>query len=298
MEPQSSGIEASPQWTKLEDGKGAGNGYLVGDGAAAVDQTWWSRFRDPTLDTLVAEALANNKSLAIARARVEEARAGRLLAQSALAPQVNATASSERGNRGFVTNDQAVTINQVAISAAWEVDLFGRNQARTAQAAAVLQSAEASQQAVRVALLAEVARTYFELRNFAQQIGITERNLDSQRRTLQLIQAQMQGALASNFDVRRAAAQVSSTESLLPTLRTGHDGAMNRLSSLLGRTPGDYRRCWPASRPGSRSIRASWCLHPPRYWPRGPMCAWRSGSSPPASRRAGLRWRSCFPISP
>lgn len=236
--PQSSGIEASPQWTKLEDGKGAGNGYLVGDGAAAVDQTWWSRFRDPTLDTLVAEALANNKSLAIARARVEEARAGRLLAQSALAPQVNATASSERGNRGFVTNDQAVTINQVAISAAWEVDLFGRNQARTAQAAAVLQSAEASQQAVRVALLAEVARTYFELRNFAQQIGITERNLESQRRTLQLIQAQMQGALASNFDVQRAAAQVSSTESLLPTLRTGHDGAMNRLSSLLGRTPG------------------------------------------------------------
>jgi multidrug efflux system outer membrane protein len=160
------------------------------------------------------------------------------LAQSALAPQVNATASSERGNRGFVTNDQAVTINQVAISAAWEVDLFGRNQARTAQAAAVLQSAEASQRAVRVALLAEVARSYFELRNFAQQIGITERNLDSQRRTLQLIEAQKQGALASNFDVQRAAAQVSATESLLPTLRTGYDGAMNRLSSLLGRTPG------------------------------------------------------------
>ncbi|GAB7542553.1 efflux transporter outer membrane subunit [Cupriavidus sp. CuC1] len=234
--PQSSGIDPAPQWAKLTDGQGGG--YLAGDAGTSVDQTWWARFRDPALDRLVAEALANNKSLAIARARVEEARAGRLLAQSALAPQVNATASSERSNRGFLTNDHPVTINQVAISAAWEVDLFGRNQARTAQATAILQSADASQQAVRVALLAEVARTYFDLRNYAQQIDITQRNLDSQRRTLQLIQAQMRGALASNFDVQRAAAQVSATESLLPALRTGYDGAMNRLSNLLGRTPG------------------------------------------------------------
>lgn len=236
--PQPSAIEPEGQWAGLKAGTAADSGYLVGDAGAEVDQTWWTRFRDPTLNALIDEALAKNKSLAIAKARVEEARAGRLLAQSALAPQFNAVASSERGNRGFLTSDQSVTINQVAISAAWEVDLFGRTQARTAQATAMLQSAEAIQQAVRVALLAEVARTYFETRNFVQQIDITERNLESQRRTLQLIEAQMRGALVSNFDVQRAAAQVSTTESLLPTLRTGYDSAVTRLSSLLGRTPG------------------------------------------------------------
>ncbi|MGO4330414.1 efflux transporter outer membrane subunit [Cupriavidus sp. M-11] len=236
--PQSSDIASPSQWPKLAGGQGASDYLVAGDEDASVDQKWWSRFRDPTLDALVAEALEGNKSLAIATARVEEARAGRLLAQSALAPQVNASASSERANRGFVTNDHAVTINQVAISAAWEVDLFGRNQARTAQATAILQSTQATRQAVRVALLAEVARTYFELRNVDRQLDLTQRNLDSQRRTLELIQAQQRGALVSNFDVQRAAAQVSATESLLPALRTGYDAAANRLATLLGRPPG------------------------------------------------------------
>ncbi|WP_420993108.1 efflux transporter outer membrane subunit [Cupriavidus sp. 30B13] len=241
--PQPSGIDTAASWRRLDGGKaneggeGAGAALLVASADAEVDQQWWGRFRDPTLDALVREALGNNKTLKIARARVDEARAGRLLAQSALAPQINAEASSERGNRGFLTSDKAVTINQVDIAASWELDLFGRNQARAAQAGAILQSAEASRQAVRVALLAEVARTYFDLGNYARQIELTRNNLATQRKTLTLIQAQFQGAMASNFDVQRAAAQVSATESLIPALRTGYDQSVNRLASLLGRTP-------------------------------------------------------------
>lgn len=246
--PQPSGIDTAASWRRLEggkdggkdganDGKAAGAALLVASADAEVDQQWWGRFRDPTLDALVREALDHNKTLKIARARVDEARAGRLLAQSALAPQINAEASSERGNRGFLTSDKAVTINQVDIAATWELDLFGRNQARAAQAGAILQSAEASRQAVRVALLAEVARTYFDLGNYARQIELTRNNLATQRKTLSLIQAQFQGAMASNFDVQRAAAQVSATEALIPALQTGYDQSVNRLASLLGRTP-------------------------------------------------------------
>src|SRR5262249_54978534 len=159
--PQSSEIVSPSDWSQLTSVPNGKADLLVPQQDATVDQHWWTHFQDATLDTLLTEALANNKSLAIARARVEEARAGRLFGESSLAPQIDATASSDRGNRGFLTQDKAVTINQVALSASWEVDLFGRNQARTAQAGAILQSAEASQQAVRVALLAEVARTYF-----------------------------------------------------------------------------------------------------------------------------------------
>lgn len=235
--PQSSQIDTPQHWTKLAKEQGGGD-LLIAGSDSEVDQRWWGRFHDATLDGLVAEALRNNKTLGIAKARVEEARAGRLQAQSALAPQVNVTASSERGNRGLLTNDKAVTINQVAISAAWEIDLFGRNQARTAQATAILQSTEAREQAVRVALLAEVARTYFEMRNFERQLELTQRNLESQRKTLELIQAQKKGAMVSDFDVQRTAAQVSNTESLIPTLRSGYDAAVNRLTTLSGKPPG------------------------------------------------------------
>jgi multidrug efflux system outer membrane protein len=227
----------------------------VANADAEVDQRWWGRFQDATLDALVREALENNKSLKIARSRVDEARAGRALAQSALAPQINAEASSERGNRGFLTSDKAVTISQIDVAATWELDLFGRNQARTAQAAAILQSTEASQQAVRVALLSEVARTWFDLGNYARQLELTRRNLDTQRRTLELIQAQFKGDFASDFDVQRAAAQVSATESLIPTLRAGYDQSVNRLASLLGRTPESMRGMFDGVASGQAALK-------------------------------------------
>ncbi|HEU5047194.1 MAG TPA: TolC family protein [Rickettsiales bacterium] len=236
---QNSGIETPTLWSRLTGtASGPSNQPLVANNDADVDQTWWKHFNDPTLDSIIAEALKNNKTLQIAAARVEEARAGRLLAQSSLLPQINAEASAQRGNQGFATANKVVNISQADIAATWELDLFGGNQARTAEAKAIWQSAEASRQAVRVGLLAEVARTYFDMRNFERQVAIARENLDTQKKTLELIKVQKEGALASDFDVQRAAAQVSDTEALIPNLQTAYDTSLNRLNVLLGYAPG------------------------------------------------------------
>lgn len=234
--PQSPGIAVPSSWNRLTGADSAAP--LTESPGAEVDHAWWTRFGDPTLDALVAEALANNKSLQIAKARVEEARAGRSAARSRLFPQVNGVAGAQRGNQGFSTSNQTVWIAGADVEASWEVDLFGRNRARTAEAAAILESSDASRQAVRVGLLAEVARNYFDLRNYERQLQLTRRNLDTQKKTLELVQAQFQGALASDFDVQRAGAQVSATEALIPSLQTAYDAAMNRLNVLLGLPPG------------------------------------------------------------
>jgi len=93
-------------------------------------------------------------------------------------------------------------------------------------------------QAVQVALLAEVARNYFDVRNFERQIVLTEQNLETQQMTLSLIQSQFQGGFSSDFDVQRAAAQVSTTEAQIPVLRAGLNAAVNRLNTLVGLPPG------------------------------------------------------------
>jgi multidrug efflux system outer membrane protein len=239
---QDSGIEVSSSWRSLLAGSGAPvadlNAPLVAAPTAEVEQAWWHNFDDPVLDALIAEGLANNKTLQIAKARVEEARAGRGVAQARLLPEVNALGSVQRGNQGFLTNDKAVSIGDVDLQATWELDLFGRNQARVAEAAAILESEEATSQGVRVGLLADIARSYFDLRNAQRQIDLTRQNLETEKRTLELIHAQLQGALASDFDVQRAGAQVSATEALIPALQTTHDAALNRLNVLLGHPPG------------------------------------------------------------
>src|SRR5262249_50311493 len=178
------------------------------------------------------------KTLQIAKARIDEARANRGVARSALFPEVDAVGSVSRGNQGFLTRNQTVNLAQANLQASWEVDLFGRNQARVAEATAILQSEEASSQAVRVELLAEVARNYFDMRNYERQLVLTRANLETQQKTFELTQVQFQGGFASDFDVQRAGAQVSTTAALIPVLQASYDAALNRLNILLGYPPG------------------------------------------------------------
>lgn len=238
--PQHSGIEPPSFWSRLTGGTQTAdlNAPLATSPEAEVDHKWWTHFNDPLLDALITEALANNKTLQIAKTRVEEARAGRGVAKSRLFPEIIGVANAQRGNQGYFTNNQVVGIGEANIEASWEIDLFGRNQARTAEATAILESKEASRQAVRVGLLAEVARNYFDMRNYERQIVLTKKILETQKKTLELIKVQMQGALASDFDVQRAGAQVSTTEAIIPSLRTAYDASLNRLNVLLGYPPG------------------------------------------------------------
>lgn len=225
---QDSGITTPTTWQD----QGADNPEVQ------VDQVWWKHFADPTLDKVIDEALANNKSLQIAKARVEEARAGRSISKSRLLPDISAVGSAQRGNQGFLSNNKTVGIAEADVQASWEIDLFGGNQANAAEASAILQSEQASQQAIRVALLAEVARNYFDMRNYERQIALTTHNLETQKKTLALIQSQFQGGMVSNFDVQRTAAQVSTTAAIIPELQLEHDAALNRLNVLLGYPPG------------------------------------------------------------
>ena len=143
---QDSGVDVRPFWTRLPQSPSPENRFspLVTSPDAQVEHDWWRHFGDPTLDALIAETLANNKTLQIARARVEEARASRGVARSRLFPEIVGTAAASRSDQGVIGNDRTIGIAEANIEASWELDLFGRNQARTAEATAILESEEAS----------------------------------------------------------------------------------------------------------------------------------------------------------
>jgi multidrug efflux system outer membrane protein len=237
---QDSGIETPSSWNQLTSNQRKTinlNTPIAISTEAKIDQSWWKNFNDPILNSLIDEALKNNKTLQIAKSRIQEAKAGRTLAQSSLFPQINGVANVNRQNLGFMTGEKTMNIAEANLQASWELDLFGRNQLRTAQATAILESTEASQQAVRVGLLSEVARTYFDIHNYKNQILVTKKNLKLQQKTLALIKAQQEGGLVSDFDVQRAAAQASMTEAQIPPLQMAYEATLNRMNVLLGYTP-------------------------------------------------------------
>ena len=221
-------------WTRLSKSDAA----LAGSDSIEIEQAWWKSFNDPALDRLIGRALENNKTLQIAAARVAEAEAGLSGSQANLLPNISGSGGVSRGNQGYATTNQSVSVKEGYVQASWELDLFGKNQARVRQAGALAQSAEAQRQAVMVSLLSDVARTYFDFRNDQEQIRITQANLVTQRKTLDLINAQRAGALSSQLDVSRSTAQVATTSSQLPALQAAYETALNRLNLLLGETPG------------------------------------------------------------
>lgn len=239
---QESGIDTPETWHTFAGLPGSPvlwNRPLVVDDCALVEMRWWCNFGDPILDEFIARALMNNKTLGIASARVEEARAARLSAFSILMPQISLNGDAQRGNQGLYTGDKTLAYEDVTLQATWEVDLFGKNQDRWAATMALVQNEEILRQGVIVSLLAEVALNYFDFRNYQQQLAIAEENLLTQKRTLEITKAQFQEAYSSGFDVERSAAQVATTEARIPALQLAVEITRNHLDLLLGSIPGE-----------------------------------------------------------
>jgi NodT family efflux transporter outer membrane factor (OMF) lipoprotein len=211
--------------------------------AVQPPDAWWKEFGDETLDSLIQRAVAANPDLAIARARVREARAERDIAAGARLPEVDANAGFSRsqvsGNtaQGAAVGTSPRNLYTAGFDATWEVDLFGSNRAAAAAAQAGLEAAEEGRRDTLVTLLGEVARNYVDVRGFQREVTLTRENVEAQQRTLDLTRARFQAGLATQLDVSRAETQVSITAAQIPSLQAQTSAAIHRLSVLLGEPP-------------------------------------------------------------
>lgn len=203
---------------------------------------WWREFHDATLDALVERALAQNLDLALARARVLEARAVRDAVDGRDEPQIDAAAGYTRARRS--ANEQPAfgpresDLWRVGFDAHWELDLFGRNAAAVAAAEAGVDVALEAQRDAAVVLLGELARNYVELRGAQSALAVARANLAAQRDTLDLTSSRFTAGISSELDVARARAQASSTEALIPAFDAEARTRAHRIAILLGEEPG------------------------------------------------------------
>ena len=206
----------------------------------AGDAEFWRGFGDAQLTGLVEDALSYNHDLKIALARYDRANALLRGAKYDYFPTI--TASGEASDSRLST-DQAAggprdgESYSAGIDAVWELDLFGRIrrgvEANRAEAAA----SAADLQALQVAVVGEVARTYVELRGLQERLRVARENAENQRETLRLVQARLDAGRGTEFDSARARAQLESTQSRVPALEAAVAVAMHRLAVLTGRTP-------------------------------------------------------------
>ena len=204
-----------------------------------VLSAWWAQLKDPDLDWLVQAALEGDLSIAVAQARLRQARASRNVAVSAFYPTLGTSVAAAPTNYGASSNarpDQ--TQFDAGFDASWEIDIFGGTRRSVEAASAEEQSARASLENVQVTVIAEVAQNYVDVRNAQQRLLIAQRNLQAQTQTLQIAQWRNQAGLARQTDVDQARASLAQTRASIPDLQVSLARAKNRLAVLTGRTPG------------------------------------------------------------
>ncbi|HLJ77217.1 MAG TPA: efflux transporter outer membrane subunit [Acidobacteriaceae bacterium] len=200
---------------------------------------FWKQFNDETLNKLVDDALLANHDLRIALGHLAEARAARHQSLYDLAPTVTASAGHQTTRVPAVQSGFPFTSSyyDAGFDATWELDLFGRVRRGVEASKADLQGAEANLRDAQVSVIAEVARTYFELRGEQNQLAVARRNVENQKETFQLTDARLKAGRGTELDTSRAQAQLSTTLATIDPLEASVSKSIHRLGVLTGRDP-------------------------------------------------------------
>jgi outer membrane protein, multidrug efflux system len=206
---------------------------------AEAQSQFWKQFSDPILDQLVGDALNSNHDLRIALGHLAEARAARHQALFDYAPTVTAAGGHVNQKSPLVQAGIPFTASyyDAGFDATWELDLFGRIRRENEAARADLQGQEANLQDAQVSVIAEVARTYFELRGEQYQLALARKNVENEQATFQLTDARLKAGRGTEFDTSRAQAQLSTTLSTIDPLEASVSRSIHRLGVLTGRNP-------------------------------------------------------------
>jgi len=211
---------------------------------------WWRLYRDPILDRLVLEALAENQDLKVAAANLAyaqgllaEARAGRY-------PTTQLTAGYGYGRDEIQTfaGEPAGFAFAGSFTASYDFDLFGRIRRTIEAAHASLDASLAAEDAVRVTVAAQTASAYADICGYAEQVAVARDSLAVVQQTYDLTVAQRSAGTLSDFDVDRQAVLLDQARAAIPPLEGQRRVALFTLAALIGKTPAEV----PADAAGCR----------------------------------------------
>lgn len=204
---------------------------------------WWRAFSDPTLDTLIVMGVRNNYDLKMAARRREMARAAMHQAKAAWYPTVevhtgwvkNRPSGATEGSRPMAA--PGVSYFQAGLTASWEIDIFGKIASQVSAERNSYRASRADFAAAMVSTSAQIASTYFTLREQQRLLQVAKAHSDSQMEIVKKAQARFDAMIASKLDVAQAWQTFYSTTAQIPVLEASIRQSMTALGILTGMWP-------------------------------------------------------------
>lgn len=219
-----------------------------------TDDNWWQRLGDPLLDTLIARGIEGNPDVVIAAKRIAMAKEALNAARSGYYPTLGLqggwTKSRSSGALGSETMPAATAdYFSLGINMSWEIDVFGKIRARSSQQKALYNATRAEYAATMVALCANIAKAYVNLRVWQSEWQVATEHIASQEKIVKITEARHEAGLASMLDVTQARIVFYSTQASMPMLKTSIRTTINSLALLLGVYPREVSAMLETPRP-------------------------------------------------
>jgi NodT family efflux transporter outer membrane factor (OMF) lipoprotein len=231
--------------------------------ATDVDpEAWWRSLGDPDLDALVARAIRSNPDIEIALYRLQEARTQEVVVLGGALPQADLSAGGGFGTgsnlgRGRVgsplnaaTNSSGIqNVHWVAgLDASWELDLFGKYRREIEASRYDTQAAADARNAVLIAVVADVVRTYLDMRGLQMELAVIDQAVDTAQQTVGLMRTRFQGGFTNELDLALAQREFGTLRARVAPIVARVSAAQNAIAVLLGQYPEKMARELQSSR--------------------------------------------------
>lgn len=210
---------------------------------------WWHAYGDPQLDAWISLAVQGSPTMAMAAARVRQAKAMAGVAESAESLQINGESTLKRHNwpsdpfYGPGALDNATTWdNNAALGFSFALDLWGRESNATEQAVDMAHMSAAEARQAQLELQNNVIRAYIQLSLHYAQLDIIESTLHQQEQILDLAQKRLDGGIGTHFEVSQAQAPLPEIHRQIDAQEEEIALTRNQLAALAGKGPGEGAR--------------------------------------------------------
>lgn len=208
------------------------------DSVSMADVQWRDIYADTLLCRLIERALTYNKDMLIAAARIKELAAMKRIDYARLFPEAGLRAYGEKEGENY-GGDHYNSDNEfdLKLTVGWELDLWGRLRQTHQKSLAELAASVENRRALQMALVAEVAESYFELVALDNELTIVRQTVDARRESLHLTRLRYEGGLTSEVPYRQAEVELARTSALVPELEKQVTQKENELAFLTGEYP-------------------------------------------------------------
>lgn len=203
--------------------------------ASVVNLKWFDLFDDPVLKDLIEQGLQNNYDLRIALARIEQSKAVLGITNADLFPSI--------GYAGAVSTNKIQGQNASLVGTlSWELDFWGKIRHEKGALTSELLASEEARKVIMSGLVAEIAATYFQLRDYDNRLIITEKTIESRKKSDEIIGERFAKGYVAQLDKVQVEQQVAIAEGKLQQIKRGIVILENSLNVLTGRIPGPIPR--------------------------------------------------------